>query len=124
MILGDYFQGKERLILKGEGINDQEKSDSRLFSQAAYTTYESRLLQMDGFVKMISDLDTSEAIKFKCFKILIDKYMLLLQNSRTNMRQQAERFMVDEIKKTNSAAIISKEDDFTEYICLLAEEML
>lgn len=124
LLYGDFFWSEERLILKGEAILDQESSDSCIFSQPAYTTFESRLQQMDGFRKLISDLDEPEEVKLCCFKILVDKHVRLLQLALSDTKALIEDYMIKEIDKTNSPLIIEQKQGMSDYIKILVENML
>ena len=68
LINGDFLGSPRALIQMGEAISDQESYESEVVSLPAYTTFESRLQQLEGFVQMVADFEVSEAIKFRCFK--------------------------------------------------------
>lgn len=124
LIEGDFYRCDKYLIIKGESIIDQETSSSQLFTEAAYQTFESRLLQFEGFTQFIAELETTEAIKMKCFKMLIEKYVLMLYICRTSMRDHAIGFMEKQICNTNSSLILENKDDFSVYIKELCEKIL
>lgn len=124
LLYGDFYCGNLRLISKGEGICDQEQHVSKLFTEAAYSTYESRLLQMQGFTDLIADLDESEAIRLCCFKMVIEKHAMLLCNSRIAMKRQAAQFMEKQIFNTRSPLIMQNRSDLSEYIQILIEKLL
>lgn len=124
LINGDFLGGPRALIQMGEAISDQESYESEVVSLPAYTTFENRLQQLEGFVQMIADFEVSEAIKFRCFKMIIEKYITLLESSRHLMGGQVKKFMIGQIDKLGSKAVTENKNDFIEYINELVSYIL
>ena len=116
LLHGDYFQCKRKLIKCGEAIDDQEKNDSKTIHMAEYTTLESRMEQMQGFVQLIADTEMSELIKITCFKATIEKYIFLMGCSKNIIKDIILQFMIALIEKSECKAVIDNKELFAEFI--------
>lgn len=122
--LAYYFASNITLIDEGDAIDDQESYQNEEIRLPAYCTYESRLKQFKGFVNVIADIKTSEAMKFKCFMLLIDKYVGLILSSQNLMKQQVMNFMIGQIDYSGSKSVIENKSDFVEYIKQMVNAVL
>lgn len=124
LLQADYFASNITLIDEGDAIDDQESYQNEEIRLPAYCTYESRLKQFKGFVNVIADIKTSEAMKFKCFMLLIDKYVGLILSSQNLMKQQVMNFMIGQIDYSGSKSVIENKSDFVEYIKQMVNAVL